>query len=74
MHLSPTAAVSESLTNMQLHYQANLEAISVALDTMLDAFSPERLLARFSQYQRAGRSAVQIRPGRGRCMSATTAS
>ncbi|MEQ5217944.1 type VI secretion system-associated FHA domain protein TagH [Morganella morganii] len=54
VHLSPTAAVSESLTNMQLHYQANLEAISVALDTMLDAFSPERLLARFSQYQRAG--------------------
>ena len=54
VHLSPTAAVSESLTNIQLHYQANLEAISVALDTMLDAFSPERLLARFAQYQRAG--------------------
>lgn len=54
VHLSPTAAVSESLNNLQLHNQANQEAISVALDTMLDAFSPERLLARFAQYQRAG--------------------
>ncbi len=53
VHLSAPAAVTESLHNIQLHYQANQEAISTALSTMLAAFSPEHLLNRFSQYRRA---------------------
>ncbi|MDE1478251.1 type VI secretion system-associated FHA domain protein TagH [Xenorhabdus bovienii] len=53
VHLSAPAAVSESLHNLQLHYQANREAISAALDTMLEAFSPEQLLRRFSHYRRS---------------------
>ncbi|MCE1649566.1 type VI secretion system-associated FHA domain protein TagH, partial [Enterobacter hormaechei] len=53
VHLSAPAAVAESLQNLQLHYQANRVAISAALDTMLDAFSPEQLLRRFSHYRRS---------------------
>ncbi|MCC8380662.1 type VI secretion system-associated FHA domain protein TagH [Xenorhabdus sp. PB30.3] len=53
VHLSAPAAVAESLHNLQLHYQANREAISAALDTMLEAFSPEQLLRRFSHYRRS---------------------
>ncbi len=53
VHLSPPSAISESLHNMQLHYQANQAAISTALDTMLNAFSPAHLLKRFSHYRRA---------------------
>ncbi|MDE9555712.1 type VI secretion system-associated FHA domain protein TagH [Xenorhabdus bovienii] len=53
VHLSAPAAVSESLHNLQLHYQANQEAISAALDTMLEAFSPDQLLRRFSHYRRS---------------------
>ncbi|MGJ0577467.1 type VI secretion system-associated FHA domain protein TagH [Xenorhabdus bovienii] len=53
VHLSAPAAVSESLHNLQLHYQANREAISAALDTMLEAFSPDQLLRRFSHYRRS---------------------
>lgn len=53
VHLSAPAAVAESLHNLQLHYQANRAAISAALDTMLEAFSPEQLLRRFSHYRRS---------------------
>ncbi|MGJ0629337.1 type VI secretion system-associated FHA domain protein TagH [Xenorhabdus bovienii] len=53
VHLSAPAAVSESLHNLQLHYKANREAISAALDTMLEAFSPDQLLRRFSHYRRS---------------------
>ncbi|CCW31897.1 Conserved hypothetical protein with FHA domain (probable component of SST VI cluster) [Xenorhabdus nematophila F1] len=53
VHLSAPAAVAESLQNLQLHYQANRTAISAALDTMLEAFSPEQLLRRFSHYRRS---------------------
>ncbi|MDC9590480.1 type VI secretion system-associated FHA domain protein TagH [Xenorhabdus sp. XENO-10] len=53
VHLSAPAAVAESLQNLQLHYQANRVAISAALDTMLEAFSPEQLLRRFSHYRRS---------------------
>ncbi|PHM44936.1 hypothetical protein Xmau_01651 [Xenorhabdus mauleonii] len=53
VHLSAPAAVAESLQNLQLHYQANRTAISAALDTMLEAFSPDQLLRRFSHYRRS---------------------
>ncbi|CAQ82376.1 MULTISPECIES: type VI secretion system-associated FHA domain protein TagH [Photorhabdus] len=53
VHLSAPSAVAESLQNLQLHYQANRIAITAALNTMLDAFSPEHLLSRFAQYRRS---------------------
>lgn len=53
VHLSAPSAVAESLHNVQLHYHANQEAISAALATLLDAFSPEHLLKRFSHYRRS---------------------
>lgn len=53
VHLSAPAAVAESLHNLRLHHQANQQAISQALNTMLEAFSPERLLTRFSHYLRS---------------------
>lgn len=53
VHLSAPAAVAESLHNLRLHHQANQKAITEALNTMLDAFSPERLLTRFTHYLRS---------------------
>lgn len=53
VHLSAPAAVAESLHNLRLHHQANQKAITQALNTMLDAFSPERLLTRFTHYLRS---------------------
>ncbi|WP_127959557.1 type VI secretion system-associated FHA domain protein TagH [Serratia microhaemolytica] len=53
VHLSAPASVAESLHNLRLHYQANQQAITKALDTMLDAFSPDRLMTRFTQYLRS---------------------
>ncbi|MGV7963434.1 type VI secretion system-associated FHA domain protein TagH [Photorhabdus tasmaniensis] len=53
VHLSAPSAIAESLHNLQLHYQANRIAITTALNTMLDAFSPEHLLNRFAQYRRS---------------------
>lgn len=54
VHLAAPAAVEESLHNLQLHHHANQAAIFQALTTMLDAFSPSRLLTRFAQYRRSG--------------------
>lgn len=53
VHLAAPAAVAESLHNLRLHHQANQQAITQALNTMLDAFSPERLLTRFTHYLRS---------------------
>ncbi|CNF22363.1 FHA-domain-containing protein [Yersinia nurmii] len=53
VHLAAPAAVAESLNNVRLHHQANQTAIGVALATMLDAFSPQHLLARFAHYRRS---------------------
>lgn len=53
VHLSAPAAVAESLHNLRLHHQANQQAITQALNTMLEAFSPERLLTRFTHYLRS---------------------
>ncbi|AHG19552.1 phosphopeptide-binding protein [Chania multitudinisentens RB-25] len=53
VHLSAPAAVAESLHNLRLHHQANQQAITEALNAMLEAFSPERLLTRFTHYLRS---------------------
>ncbi|MCS2167896.1 type VI secretion system-associated FHA domain protein TagH [Scandinavium manionii] len=53
VHLAAPAAVAESLHNLRLHHQANQQAITQALNTMLEAFSPERLLTRFTHYLRS---------------------
>ena len=52
VHLAAPAAVSESLRNIRLHHVANQTAIKAALDSILHAFSPEALRARFEHYRR----------------------
>ncbi|WOA50908.1 type VI secretion system-associated FHA domain protein TagH [Dickeya solani] len=54
VHLSAPAAVSEVLSNMQAHHRANQQAIAVALESILQAFSPAALLGRFEHYRRSG--------------------
>lgn len=53
VHLAAPAAVAECLHNLRLHHQANQQAITQALNTMLEAFSPDRLLTRFTHYLRS---------------------
>lgn len=52
VHLSAPAAVAEVLRNIRIHHIANQQAIQTALNSMLQAFSPEILLQRFSHYRR----------------------
>ncbi len=52
VHLTAPAAVAESLHNVRIHHLANQQAIGVALESLLQAFSPETLLARFARYRR----------------------
>lgn len=52
VHLSPPAAIEESLHNIRNHNQAMQEATSEALQHILMAFSPEILLKRFNSYKR----------------------
>lgn len=59
VHLSPQAAISESLKHVRDHHDAMLHATSVALAQILEAFSPEVLLRRFSQYRRNHAQASQ---------------
>ncbi|MGG2343646.1 type VI secretion system-associated FHA domain protein, partial [Aeromonas veronii] len=54
VHLSAPAAVAESLHNVRIHHVANQQAIGAALDSILQAFSPQALLGRFEQYRRSG--------------------
>ncbi|HDX8376101.1 type VI secretion system-associated FHA domain protein TagH [Aeromonas dhakensis] len=54
VHLSAPAAVAESLNNVRIHHVANQQAIGAALDSILQAFSPEALIGRFEQYRRSG--------------------
>ncbi|HDR2587842.1 TPA: type VI secretion system-associated FHA domain protein TagH [Enterobacter ludwigii] len=54
VHLSAPAAVAEILSNIRLQHAANQKATSVALQSVLQAFSPEGLLARFAHYRRSG--------------------
>lgn len=53
VHLAAPAAVSECLNNLLIHNEANRAAIIVALSTILQAFAPEMLLARFENYRRS---------------------
>ncbi|MCU6243918.1 type VI secretion system-associated FHA domain protein TagH [Enterobacter asburiae] len=54
VHLSAPAAVAEILSNIRLQHAASQNATRVALQSVLQAFSPEGLLARFAQYRRNG--------------------
>lgn len=59
VHLAAPSAVAESLHHMQLHAKASQEAISVALSTLLEAFSPAHLLKRFAHYRRGADNSAQ---------------
>ncbi|WP_025740371.1 type VI secretion system-associated FHA domain protein TagH [Salinivibrio socompensis] len=52
VHLSAPAAIAESLKNVRDHNEATQDAISEALDQILNAFSPEVLLRRFQHCRR----------------------
>ncbi|MEQ9861674.1 type VI secretion system-associated FHA domain protein TagH [Pectobacterium cacticida] len=54
VHLSAPAAVEEVLNNVRVHHIANQQAIAVALENILHAFSPDALLNRFDHYRRSG--------------------
>lgn len=54
VHLSAPAAVEEVLNNVRVHHIANQQAIAVALENILQAFSPAALLNRFEHYRRSG--------------------
>ncbi|MEE9412688.1 MAG: type VI secretion system-associated FHA domain protein TagH [Methylococcales bacterium] len=59
VHLSPPAAVSESLEMMDHHQHAILEAIEDSLDTLLKAFNPEVLKRRFTNYAKVSDDHIQ---------------
>ncbi|MGL4930220.1 MAG: type VI secretion system-associated FHA domain protein TagH [Plesiomonas sp.] len=56
VHLSAPAAVNEVLRNVRIHHIANQQAIAAALDNILQAFSPQALLGRFTHYRRTSLS------------------
>lgn len=58
VHLSAPAAVAEVLNNVRVHQAANQQAIAVALETILQAFSPAAMLDRFAHYRRSGEQDV----------------
>ena len=60
VHLSPSAAVEESLAQVQRHQAALIEAIEASLQALLRAFSPEQLQQRFQRYRPA-----QVQPSEG---------
>ncbi|MBL4816600.1 type VI secretion system-associated FHA domain protein TagH [Shewanella sp.] len=53
VHLSSASAITESLQSVEQHNHAVQTAISEALDYILMAFSPEKLLKRFNQYRKS---------------------
>ncbi|MBQ4892183.1 type VI secretion system-associated FHA domain protein TagH [Shewanella sp. MMG014] len=53
VHLSSAAAISESLKSIEHHNEAVQSAITEALDYILGAFSPAKLLKRFTQYRKS---------------------
>jgi type VI secretion system protein ImpI len=59
VHLSPPAAVSESLEMMDHHQHAILSAIEDSLDTLLKAFDPAVLKRRFTNYAKVSDDHIQ---------------
>jgi len=59
VHLSPPAAVKESLEMMDHHQHAILDAIGDSLDSLLKAFNPDVLRRRFSNYAKVGDDHIQ---------------
>ncbi|MDG3821073.1 type VI secretion system-associated FHA domain protein TagH [Pseudomonas aeruginosa] len=51
VHLSPKAAVDESLAQLRRHNEALVSGIAAGLDALLQAFDPALLMERFSRYQ-----------------------
>lgn len=51
VHLSPRAAVEESLDELGRHQYAIQQGIEAGLTALLQAFAPEQLLQRFHRYQ-----------------------
>jgi type VI secretion system protein ImpI len=51
VHLSPKAAIEESLTQTRRHQAAMVQAIGTSLKALLNPFSPEILLQRFRRYR-----------------------
>ncbi|WMD21239.1 type VI secretion system-associated FHA domain protein TagH [Achromobacter seleniivolatilans] len=50
VHLSPRAAVEESLTQLGVHQGAMIQAIESGLEAVLRSFAPPALLKRFQRY------------------------
>ena len=59
VHLSSASAITESLQSVEQHNQAVQTAISEALDYILMAFSPEKLLKRFNQYRKSSDASLE---------------
>lgn len=59
VHLSPAAAIKESLDTIFNHQEAVHHAITEALDQILVAFSPESLMKRFNYYRTSRRLTVE---------------
>ncbi|WP_322088396.1 type VI secretion system-associated FHA domain protein TagH [Burkholderia sp. BCC1999] len=51
VHLSPAAAIEESLEQILRQQQATHQAITAGLSALLQAFSPEQLQRRFTRYR-----------------------
>lgn len=60
VHLSPDAAIKESLTTIQQHNLAVNKAISEALEHILESFSPDVLEGRFKKYRKS--SELSLKP------------
>jgi type VI secretion system protein ImpI len=62
VHLSPTAAVEESLEQIRQQHSAMLKAVAAGLSALLQAFAPDQLERRFARY-RTGKSEQALLPG-----------
>ncbi len=51
VHLSPLAAVEETMSQLKAHQAAVVKGIEAGLEALLQAFSPELLMRRFRRYQ-----------------------
>jgi len=51
VHLSPMAAIDESMAQLRAHHAAVIAGIEASLEALLRAFSPELLLQRFRRYR-----------------------